>query len=317
MMRIKNSAKYFLKTLHRHKKSERDVFIFSLPRTGSTLLAEILNTDPRSKLASESFALNKDNIQVLKNYFDEIFLSDRYVDISDANLQQIFKYYSDLSEGKTWNSYYWSDFFTSHHKFNTARTIFKTQKITYYFDDLMYHFKDDYGLYLLRHPVSHGLSRLRNKWTTYIKLYAEALKIKDKLPNKAKLKIDQVMLMGSDLEKFIVSWCLENYVFIHHYQNGSLPPNITLVFYEDLVVNTENTIKDICKKIKMEYNGNMVNTVGVHSSGVVHSTEETKNQIIAGNKNYLINRWKDSADINIEKHVNEILTSFGINLYLG
>lgn len=315
-MRIKNSIKSLMKTLHGHKKLEPDIFIFTLPRAGSTLLAEILNTDPNLKMASESFALNNDNTQVLIEYFDKGFLTDRYVDISEINLEKIFRYYGDLSEGKTWNSYYWSDLLTPYHSLSTTRTIFKTQKVTYYFDDLMCHFKGDFGLYLLRHPVSHSLSRLRNGWSTYIKLYAESEKIKEILTHEAKIKIDEVNDAGSDLEKFIVSWCLENYIFIYHYQNESLPSNIIPVFYEDLVVHSEDTIKEICNKVKLEYNENMLSIVGDVSSGIVHSTEETKYQITAGNKNYLINRWKEKMDRNDEKQYKDILTSFGINLYL-
>lgn len=315
-MRIKSIIKTSLINLHRHKKYEPDVFIFTLPRTGSTLLAEILNANPSSKTASESFAMNKDNTQVLRKYFEKDFLAERYVDISEDNFQRIINYYSDLSEGKTWNSYYWSDFFTADHYLTTSRTVFKTHKITYYFDDLMHHFKDDFGLYLIRNPVSHSLSRLRKGWSVYIDLYAEAKKIKAKLPKTAKLKIDQVNTTGSNLEKYIVSWCLENYIFIRNYQEGRLPSNVFPVFYEDLVLNPEVTIKELCHKIKMEYSDKMLSIVSAPSSGIVHSIEETKDRIIAGNKNYLVNRWKENLGINSEKQIKDILTSFGICIYL-
>lgn len=315
-MRINKLLKSFLVKLHRHKKSEPDVFIFSLPRAGSTLLAEALNTDPHSKMASESFALNKNNTHVLRKYFEKDFLDERYVDISRENFQGIIKYYLDLSAGKTWNSYYWSDFFTPSHHLATSRTIFKTHRVTYYFDDLMSYFKDDFGLYLLRNPVSHALSRLRKGWSPYLDIYAESLKIRDILPKEAKLKIAQIKATGSDLEKFIVSWCLENFVFIRSYQEGSLASNVFPVFYEELVLNPENTIKDICHKIKMEYNEHMLSIVDVPSSGIVHSTKETEDQIKAGNKNYLTNRWKESISKNKVKQVEDILTSFGISIYL-
>jgi hypothetical protein len=314
-MRIRNSIKSLLKNLHRHKKSEPDVYIFTIPRAGSTLLTEILNTDPHSKTASESFALNKDNTRVLRKYFDQGFLAERYVDISEDNLQQMIKYFTDLAEGKTWNSYYWSDFFSKHHHFTTKRTIFKTHRITYYFDDLMLHFKDDFGLYVLRHPVPHALSRMSKGWRCYIDLYAESKKINHLIPREAKSKIEQVNGTGSQLEKFVLSWCLENYVFIHKYQNGSLPSNVLPVFYEELVMNPENTIKAICNKVKMAYNENMLSIVKVPSSGLVHSTEETGDQIIAGNVDYLINRWKENIDIETEKQVKDILLSFNINIY--
>ncbi len=314
-MRIKNTLKSLLIILHRHKKSEPDIYIFTLPRGGSTLLTEILNTDPHSKTASESFSLNKDNRQVLRKYFDDEFLAERYVDITEDNLQKIIKYYGDLAEGKHWNSYYWSDFFSPNHRFNTTRTIFKTHKVTYYFDDLMHYFKSDYGLYLLRHPVSHALSRIRKDWTSYIDLYAESEKIRKMLPKEAKLKIEQVNKAGTDLEKFIVSWCLENYVFIRCYQNENLPSNVFPVFYEDLVVNPEKTIMDICDKVKVKYNKRMLNILDVPSSGIVHSTGETGEQIIEGNTDYLVNRWSEEIDNNSMIQFKEILDSFGIKLY--
>ena len=129
------------------------------------------------------------------------------------------------------------------------------------------------------------------------------------------MRFVQVKTKRSQLEKFVLSWCLENYVFIHKYQNASLPANVFPVFYEELVMNPENTIRDICKKVKMAYNENMLSMVKVPSRGIVHSAEETGDQIIAGNTDYLTNRWKESLDVNTEKQVKDILLSFGISIY--
>jgi len=314
-MRIKNTIKSILLLLHRHRKSHPDIYIFSLPRAGTTLLTEILNSDANSKTASESLALNRDNIRVLRKYFEEDFLAERYVDISMENLQKIFSYYGDLSEGKSWNSYYWSDFFTKNHSFSTSRTIFKTHKITYHFREMMDHFKKDIGIYLLRHPVSHSLSRVRKGWTTYIDLYSEAEKIKELLPTAAKDMITLVSDSGSDLDKFIVSWCLENYLFIRSYQDKTLPDNLYPVFYEDLVLNPESCIRDICNKAGLQYNSKMLSIVDVPSSGIVHSSDLTEEQIRAGNKNYLVNRWKDELGRDAEDQLKKILSAFNITIY--
>ena len=315
-MRIKNIIKTILSKLHSHHKTEPDIFIFTLPRAGSTLLAEIINSIPNIKLASESFALNKDNIQVLNKYFQQDFISERYVDVSKANLKQVYHYYNDLSNGNNWNGYYWSDFFKSHHNFKTTRTCFKTHKFNYHFDDIMSNFKDDFCIYLLRNPVSHSLSRINKGWNTYIDLYSESIKIKNILPKTALYIIEQINTNGTILEKFVVSWCLENYVFINKYQNNKLPTNVILVFYEDLILDSENCIKDICEKTKMDYKENMVEIIDVPSSGIIHSTKETEAQILSGNKNYLVNRWKESIDTNTIKNIKKILLCFEIKLYL-
>jgi hypothetical protein len=314
-MRYRNSIKSLLKHLHRHEKSEPDIYIFALPRAGSTLLLEILNTNPRSKTSSEPLALNKGNMEVLRQYFDNDFLAERYVDISDKELDRMFGYFSELSQGRTWNSFYWSDLVTKNHQLSTQRTLFKTHRLSYYFDDFMHHFKDDYGLYLLRHPVAQAFSRMQQGWDHYIDLYAESKKIGALLSREARAKIGEVLAKGSQLEKFVLSWCLENYVYIQMMQNGRLPSRVFPVFYEDLVQNSERTIREICKKVEMEYSGDMLSIVNVPSRGIVHSTKETGAQIVAGNKDYLTKRWRDRIDPDSAEKVRDILLMFGITIY--
>ena len=109
LMGLTISVKKILATLHQHQKSQPDVFIFSLPRSGSTMLAEVLNTDPSSKLSSEPFSLLKNNRKELLKCFAPSFLSERYVDLSDDQLKAVMDYVKELSAGKRWNSYYWTD----------------------------------------------------------------------------------------------------------------------------------------------------------------------------------------------------------------
>ncbi len=315
-MSISTLTKTLLLKLHRHRKSEPDVFIFTLPRTGSSLLAEILNTDPRAKTASEPFALHINNVRVLGTYVDRNSWAERYVDVSEAHFQQLIGYLEALSDGKTWNSYYWSDLFASTHHLKSSRTIFKIHRLSYYFGDLMHHFKDDFGLYLIRHPIAHSHSRMRKNWSEYIDLYAGSAKIKRHLSKEARTKIKEVHATGSPLERFVCSWCLENYVFIQAYQKGTLPENVFPVFYEELVREPEPVLKDLCRKIRMEYKETMLSVMDQPSRGIVHSTRETASQVHAGNKEYLVDRWKKDLDGPTLEKTREILTSFGITLYL-
>ena len=314
-MSVRTSLKSCLKAFHRHHKSRPDIFIFTLPRTGSTLLAEILNTDPTVKTASESLALNRDNRSVLRKYFDREFLAERYVDISTEELEQLFGYYSDLSEGKTWNSYYWSDLFSPGHRLATSRTLFKTHRITYYFREFMDHFREDYGLYLLRHPVAHSLSRMSQGWDDYTELFAGSRNTGELIPRSAREMIEEVKESGSPLEKFVLSWCLENYIFIHQFQEEKLGANVIPVFYEDLVWEPEKSIRKLCEKLGLGYNEKMLSLVNVPSSGIVHSEGETEEQIRAGNRDYLTARWKERVDEQEREKLQHILTELGITIY--
>lgn len=314
-MRVKNSIKSSLKLFHKHQKTRPDVYIFTLPRTGSTLLAEILNTDRSYKTVSEPFALNHDNQEILRKYIDIDSQVERYVDVNDTTWNGILNYLSDLSGGLTWNSYYWSDLLTKNHRLKTHGSVFKIHKLTYNFDDVMHHFKGDIALYLLRHPVSHSFSRMRKGWDVYLDLYAESGKIEKVLPQKAVLKIQDIKSNGSDLECFVVSWCLENYWFFHLYNANLLPLNVIPVRYEDLILYPEKTIKAICDKTGLRFSKDMLSLLKTPSSGIVHSTQETKDQIVSGNKNYLLNRWKSDVDESTANSIKDILACFEITHY--
>ena len=287
-----------------------------MPRSGSTLLAEVLNTNPKSKTASESFALNHDNVQLLKNYFEEDFLTERYIDVSALDLEKIKSYYTALSEGKTWNSYYWSDLLSKNHHYNTCRTIFKTHKVTYHYDDLMNHFKDDFGIYLLRNPIAVSLSRVRMGWSTYIDDYTMSNKTKGFFSKDLKQTIEEVKQTGTELEKQVLSWCLENSVFLMNRLKGSTPKNVMTVFYEDLILNPKKTLLKICSMTGIDYHPDMLQLFNRPSSGIVHSKELVKQEILAGNSLYLVNRWKKEVDIKSQQRIKKLLGKFGYDFYL-
>lgn len=311
------SAKQLLKVFHRHNKSLPDIYIFSLPRSGSTLLAEILNTDPETKTASESFAMNKDNLHLLRKYFKEEFLSERYTDISPNEFQSIISYYTALSEGKTWNAYYWSDLLTGNHQFQTSRTLFKTHKMTYHFDDLMRHFKNDFGIYLMRNPIAVSLSRIRMGWSTYIEQYKNALKLAGFISNELKQTIETTQKKGTALEKQVLSWCLENAVYLYNRQQKTMPENVIPVFYEDLILNPKKTLLAICSKTRLEFHPDMLKMIARPSSGIIHSEKEIKKEILSQNNLYLVNRWKEAVDRNSLLRIESLLDKFGYDFYVS
>ncbi len=311
------AVKQFLKVFHRHHKSLPDIYIFSLPRSGSTLLAEILNTNPETKTASESFAMNKDNLHILRNYFKEEFLSERYTDVSSYEFQSMVSYYAALSEGKTWNSYYWSDLLTRHHRFQTSRTLFKTHKMTYHFDDLMHHFQSDFGIYLMRNPIAVSLSRIRMGWSTYIDQFKDALKLADFISYELSQTIETIQNTGTALEKQVLSWCLENAVYLNNKQQNTLPENVITVFYEDLILNPKKTLLAICSKTNLEFHPDMLKMIARPSSGIIHSQKDVRKEIIAQNNLYLVNRWKEEVDKHSLLRIETLLNKFGYDFYIN
>lgn len=310
-MIIKSFVKSLLKAFHLHSKMKPDIAIITLPRAGSTLLAEVLNVDKESKLSSEPLGLNKGNIRILKKYFNSEDIKERYTDISNEQGKQFQRYFNDLSLGKTWNSFYWSDFFSKYHSFKTSRTIFKIHKLTYLFDDVLS--KDETKfVYLLRHPISHSLSRIRNNWDTYSKQYSNANRIKENLTNEQLMLIDRIEEKGTSLEHFVLSWVLENYYYIKLCENKN---DIFLVTFEELVCDPQRVIKALCKFSNVSFVKEMVDVVQKPSHGVVHSTKETKEQIKLGDNLMILKKWRDKITKKEELAAFEILRAFKIDVY--
>lgn len=310
-------VKQLLKVFHRHNKYLPDIYIFSLPRSGSTLLAEILNTNAETKTASESFAMNEENLHILRKYFKNEFLSERYTDLSSSEFQSVISYYTALSEGKTWNAYYWSDILTRHHHFRTSRTLFKTHKMTYHFDDLMRHFQNDFGIYLMRNPVAVSLSRMRMGWSTYIEEYKGGLKLTNFFSDDLSYSIDAIQKSGTMLEKQVLSWCLENAVFLKNKLQKTLPKNVISIFYEDLILNPKKVLLNICARTNLDYHPDMLKMIARPSSGIIHSQKGIKKEIISQNKQYLVNRWKNEIDDQSLLRINALLKKFGYDFYMN
>jgi hypothetical protein len=314
-MSLKLVVKSILSKIHSHQKQLPDVIIFTLIRSGSTLLLEILNTDKNRKSVSEPLSLTPDNRKILKKYLNSDTIAERYIDLSSSEQEALFRYFADLSEGKTANSYYWSDLFSKSHAFKSAGSIFKTHKITYLFDDFLQHFQSAKGIYLLRHPIPVSLSRRRIKGDHYIEEYLKAQKIHAAVSSEAKQITDSILEKGSLQEKLILSWCFENFVFFDQLSKNRLPDNLYFISFEELVSEPETYIPKLCKKTGITFSEAMIDAVNRPSHGTVHSSKETIQQIQNKNNIQILQKWKKQISPGQEKSCLKILQAFGINYY--
>jgi hypothetical protein len=312
------SVKLFIKTIlskvHSHRKQLPDVIIFTLIRSGSTLLLEILNSDKNRKSVSEPLSLTSDNKKILNKYISSDAVSDRYTDLTDKEKDALFRYFSELSEGKTANSFYWTDLFSKQHSRKTIGSIFKTHKITYLFDDFMRHFQAK-GIYLLRHPIPVSLSRIKVNGDTYAEKYLQAQKIQATISAEAKQMTHSILENGSLLEKFVLSWCFENLVFFNQLSSGQLPDNLYFISFEELISEPEVFIPKLCEKTGIKFSDKMIDTVHRPSHGTVHSSRETIQEIQNKNNIHILKKWKKEISPKEEQKCLRILQTFGINYY--
>lgn len=313
-MRIKTSIKNTLRLLHRHQPTYKDIYIISLGRAGSTLLAEMLNSQRGVRLVTEPLLNTSSNLDALKNYFNSHFISDRYVDLDKTDFEKLLKYFDHLSRMKTSNSIYWTDFGKRSHSFRTNRTVFKTHRLTYLFDELL-EAVDALGIYLIRHPISHSLSRMRLGWDTYSDAYLAAAKIKNSISDQALKMAHTVLETGSVLQKYVLNWCLENFVFLNAQKLNIHTNKVIALSYEEILAYPEKVTLGLADRFGFSETDVMLAQIKKPSAGIIHSTKEASEQIQQGKAHLLLGSWRSKISDQDEKDAFDILEEFGFNQY--
>ncbi len=309
---IKIVIKQLLRPLHRHEKSAPDVFLFALPRSGSTLLTEMMATGRGVKVASETFSLVNGSPSLLCRHLSPDSLAERYVDLSDEQLSGVVEYLYDISKGRYWNAYNYADLRKGSYRYSSNRTFHKLQKLNYHYREIMDHFASDRAIYLVRHPAAVALSRIRNGWRHYISDFAQAAQIANSLSIDQTGMIRQISDGDSELLRFVLSWCLENYI-IYHYP---LHPSTMVIRYEDMVSDTEQSLRSICQHVDMKYQPSMMAPLARPSRGIVHSDSTAVEAITQRDQDQILYGWRSELSARQLDQIGEVLRVFKIHDYV-
>ncbi len=312
-----NKYTYPLKTLikpfHHHKKEKEDIFIFTLGRSGSTLLTDILALAPGMKMVEEPFSLEAHNRPVLQSYLQDAFPRERYIDLEEGEWGQVLGFLFRLSETNTVSNINLTRLKKGEHQFKTNRTLFKIHKLNALASDILSCLEGK-AIFLLRHPISHSLSRYRLKWGTYILPFLYSKKVGSLLPSRLKDILLEVDNQGTWLEKYVASWCLENYGLLS--QPAQLDKErYVLLSYEELVALPNETVQKLCDFLAIDFHTKMTQKLNDPSRGIVHSTNETAREIKDGKGNALLAKWREMVTVEHEEKAFKIMDAFGFDIY--
>lgn len=212
-----------------------DVFLFSMPRSGSTWLMELIGTQPGFKTCSEPLNLRLPLVrkhlglhtweelhaphaaQAMQRYFDA-FIRGRLHFLDPIPFQ---------------NSVY--------HPYSN-RIVFK---ILHGGEERIDWFKETFNgriVYLIRHPIAVSLSR---EVYPRLKAYIDSPYRTHFTPAQLKYA-SSIIDNGSKLEQGVLSWCLENAVPLKDAQ-----PDWTVLSYEQLVVQPEPIIDLLTRRLEL------------------------------------------------------------------
>jgi len=225
------------KYLNAHKSRQKDVFIFAMPRGGSTWLLELISSQPGFKYINEPFSLRNKRVRKYFGFSDW----DEYY--QERNEDKIINYLKGISNGTItiMNPFPFRKFY----RFFTNRTVFK---IIHCCEDKLDKIINDpdlnsYAIILLRHPIAVSLSRKQlPRLASFLSTDCSENFTKVQL-----VKARKILNQGTNLEKGVLSWCIQNYLLLSSTSN-----NKSIITYEQLVLEPKIVLKHIANKICIE-----------------------------------------------------------------
>lgn len=284
---------------------EKDIFIFSTARGGSTWLMELIASQPNFKFYDEPLNIRRENVIRTKLFSDwEELMPD------GNNDKKIFRYLENLKKNKY--PYMNPTPFRKNHRFITRRIVFKIHEIEY----LINLIKDYFGsiiVYLIRHPIATTISRVtlpRLAFFTESEFYRLNC-----LSSAQHTYAKKLFKTGTEFEKGILSWCYQNL-----YPLKCLDRKDWLFLtYEELVLNPVKTCQLISKKCRLPNLDKMIKQVHKPSSNIKMSNPETIKihsvRNIQSRKISIVKKWRNFVSLEQIERANEILYNFDNDVY--
>ena len=301
--KVKNVIKY-CSNIH-FQGTKPNIFLFGTPRSGSTLLMELICSQKGVKYCDEPLNLRNTAVQKAIG-FDNWKFSLPFPD-----RKKIYKdYFSKITRGN-WPFLNPNPFKKDYHFF-TDRIVFK---ILHGGEDLIDWFRSTFRadvIYLVRHPIAVTLSRKQYPRLPFFLENEIFCSILSDMQIKASR---QILIDGDDFEKGILSWCLQNY----HQLKISNRENWVVVSYEQLVIEPERVIRFLKQRLQLAEEHKMMDRIKVPSRTTKLSDAKTKmvfsdNQF-ADKQKWLVEKWNEKVTQDQVTKAFEILDTFLINTY--
>lgn len=289
-----------------HPKGEPHVFLFSTRRSGSTLLRDMIYSQPGFNYVDQPTS----TIQV-NPYTRFLPNSDlnQYINLNESDLKKFKKYIDNILKRKYIIRSQWQ-VWDKHYHWVWGRYVLKILNAS----PLIDWFQETYAesgriVYLTRHPIATSLSIIQRGWGITANSYLNNSYFRNKYLSEETVCIgNQILENGSLLEKHVLGWCLENLVPLSTWQERSW----LTVSYENIVSNPVSVSNRICSILDLPNPERMMNVVRKPTRTAQSSSR--KSILVNGSKNRASDWWTKIRNEERSK-IDEILKCFQINLY--
>ena len=276
---------------------EKNILIFSYPRSGSTWLMELVNNLPHTVNLWEPLHLR--NVAV----FRELEFGWRQHIPEGTKWEEAEQAFENLLRGRYLNFWLASRSFPL--KFCLAdRMIIKFVRANGLLPWLTQHFSFQYSpLYLLRHPFAVAASQLKEgSWDYEFDEYNIP-----QMPYNSQYVEHSTFLksLSTKHAAMVATWCINNkYVLEHPRHNIDWIP----VYYENLLLDPERQLQDIFKRWEEPYPAEVFSNLRGASS-------TTKEATFRENVQAQLSKWQHFFEKDEIEEMQAVLDYFGVNIY--
>ncbi|HHJ13726.1 MAG TPA: hypothetical protein ENJ79_05020 [Gammaproteobacteria bacterium] len=306
-MNLPRSIKYAVRSVASwHMQGDRkNVLLKATARGGSTWVMEIIASQPGFRYYDEPFNIRRDNVRrtgLFRGWSElqpEHCDIDRVTDYLDALRDNRYRHMNPAP-------------FRRHYRPITHRIVFKLHELEHAIGQIAARC-DCRVLYLVRHPIPNSLSRAV---VPRLELFLASDYYRDKYLGETRMQeIREVAEKGSRLQRFVVSWCFENYLPLRH----AAEQGWATLSYEELLLNPARSCRYLADALDLPDMRRLLRSVGEPSSNITLSGQETL-QIMRdpdqdARRRRLVTRWRDKVGREEEKSAMEVLQLFDIQAY--
>jgi hypothetical protein len=305
----RQGLRYVLTRFGVHRgRGKDDILLLSSPRAGSTWLMEVIASEPGMRFVNEPLRPEYVDKARLPTQLDELPpLERKILDMPYSAEKQLRSIFTDPRITRLFGPY---DFFSPQFHWLTTRRIIKevhSLGIADWIDHQDLGFKI---VYLLRHPVSTALSMIRG-----CTLRAEAnlrhQNFRERYLTKAQVELGWTVLHdGSEFEKRILEWCLEN--IVPWKIVTTRPHDWLVVTYEELVLSPDQSLRLIASRLGLQHLDRLRQAMTRPSA----STHDSRLKLVrSSDPEFLVQEWRSSVSAEMEAQAHTIIQEFGISAY--
>lgn len=287
--------------LHRPDGSP-DIFVFTMPRSGSTWLMELIGDQPTFKTCSEPLNLR---LPLVRKHLGICSWHQLHDPALEPVLEQYFRAFISgrlhFLDPIPWRN--------EVYRLYTRRIVFK---VVHGGEERINWFRDTFRakiVLLLRHPIAVSISR---EVLPRLDAYVESeYSLRFTVPQLALAR--KIIAEGSDLERGVLSWCFENAVPL-----ADRSQDWAVVTYEQLVLEPRPVIDHLIDKLDLDSPERMIAGL-TRASNVKRKSNATTRKLLEqpnpSSRERLVDKWRKTVSSDEEVRAMAILESFGIDAY--